>query len=282
MARKKSIQALLGGLVLIGGLLAAEQAHALTLYGNNAGFGTDIVEVFDVDVAAGTASKINDYTNITGNGRGVVVVGDVVYTTVVGDNHIYMTNRVSGLTIGSIATSQASMSTIAFDGTNFWTTDYSGTNQGFYIDAVTGLTLKTVTFSLATGYMDGMEYFNGKLIVNRTDGGFGGPIVYDVYDLDGNLLTANFITSQNGTGIAYDGANFLVSDIFNNQINVFDGTSGAFMKNIYLGSTGHLIEDLSVDYATRPDTGTVPEPMSLILLGSGLTGLVAMRRRMKL
>jgi hypothetical protein len=226
-------------------------AQAITVYGNNAGSGTDIIDVFNVDVTAGTATQIQQYSAISGNGRGVVVVGDTVYATVVNDSHIYKIDRVTGTLLGSINTGQASMSTIAFDGTNFWTTDYAGTNKGFYIDAVTGATLQTVTFANATGFMDGMEYFNGKLIVNRTDGGFGGSIAYDVYDLNGNLLTASFLTAQNGTGIAYDGTNFLVSDIYGNRLSVFDGVTGSFIKFITYNTTGHLIEDLSVDYAAR-------------------------------
>jgi hypothetical protein len=266
------------GLVISG---LSGTAQAIDLYGNNASFGPDIVDLFNVDVTAGTATQVTTYTPSNGNGRGVVVVGDVIYTTQVNDSNIYRTDRVSGLSLGSISTSQASMSTLAWDGTNFWTTDYAGSNQGFYLDGTTGALLKTVSFSQATGFMDGMEYFNGNLIVNRTDGGFGGPIVYDVYDLDGNLLTANFITAQNGTGIAYDGTNFLVSDIVGDRLSVFDGVTGAFSKFINYNTSGHLIEDLSVDYAQRADTGNIPEPATLMLLGAGLAGLGALRRRMQ-
>jgi hypothetical protein len=270
------------GLVISG---LSGTAQAIPVYGNSAG-GTLALETFNVDTAAGTATEVSEFNPQSGNGRGMVVVGDVMHYTRVGDPNIYQIDKNTGVPQGSIATSVGSMSTIAYDGTNFWTTDYAGSNQGFYIDAVTGSTLNTVSFSQATGFMDGMEYFNGKLIVNRTDGGFGGPIVYDVYDLDGNLLTASFITATNGTGIAYDGTNFLVSDIYGNRLSVFDGSTGAFIKFIDLGPNtgdGRLIEDLSVDYAQRPDTGggngTVPEPASVLLLASGLGGLLFYGRK---
>ena len=188
-------------------------------------------------------------------------------------------DRLTGANLGFISTSAASMSTLAWDGSAFWTSDYSGTNRAFKI-GLDGTILKTITLSLATGYMDGMEWFENKLIANRTDGGFGGPIVYDVYDLDGNVLQANFLTHQNGTGIAYDGTNFFVSNIYGNSIGVYDKLGG-FVKDLLLDGGSHLIEDLSVDYAQRTDIpgSTVPEPVTMVLLGSGLAGIGAFRRR---
>src|SRR5205085_8246171 len=167
------------------------------------------------------------------------------------------TDATTGASLGSILTDKASLSTLAWDGTAFWTTDYSGSKRGFRIN-LAGTTIKTLTFSLAVGSMDGMEYFNGKLIVNRYDDGVGPPGInyYDIYDLDGNVLVPAFITINDGTGIAYDGVNFYVSRVHHNAIDTFDGTTGAFIsEKILTGS--HLIEDLSVDYAQRPDTGTI-------------------------
>ncbi len=242
------------------------------VYGNNAGFGPDIVEKFDV--SSNPASLLDTFSPSGGNGRGVVVVGDVAYTTVVGDPHIYKTDVNTHASLGSILTGAASMSTIAWDGSHFWTTDYTGSNRGFRIDT-SGTIVKTVTFANATGFMDGMEYFNGKLIVNRTDGGFGGPIKYDIYDTDGNLLDDDFLTAPNGTGIAFDGTNFLVSNIYGNEIGKYDGTTGAFIESISLPGS-HLIEDLSVNYEERPDTGgggVVPEA-STVVSAFALTGLI--------
>lgn len=55
--------------------------------------------------------------------------------------------------------------------------------------------------------------------------------------------------------MAFDGKNFLVARNFN-SIDVYNGTTGALIKNIPLPS-GALIEDLSVNYAARADTGRV-------------------------
>src|SRR5450755_996622 len=75
---------------------------------------------------------------------------------------------------------------------------YLGGNQD-YLYTPTGVLLKTITMVNCAANCDGLEHFvqNGKgyLIENRGDG--QGP--YDVYDLNGNLVTAALIP---GTGLA--------------------------------------------------------------------------------
>lgn len=256
----KNNMAMVRCVMALGGILAAlvPSAKAILVYGNNAGSAG--IFKMDVNLTTGVGTVIQTFANPSGgNGRGVVVVGNTIYSTVVSDSKIYKTDATTGASLGFIQTAVASMSTIGFDGTNFWTTDYAGSNQGYKISFTTGAVLQTVNFSQATGYMDGMEFFNGKLIVNNTDGGFGGTIRYSIYDLNGTLLTPNFINAPNGTGIAFDGTNFLVSNVFaggSQQIGYYDGTTGAFIKNITItNGASWLAEDLSVDYSTRVDTG---------------------------
>jgi hypothetical protein len=178
------------------------------------------------------------------------------------------------------------ISTISFDGDNFWTSDYTGTNQAFYVSPA-GVVLKTITLSLSEGFYDGLEYFNGKLIANRFDGGFTGGNQYSIYDLDGNLLTANFIDTTghgNGTGIAFDGTNFYISDIFNSRVTIWSGTDGSFLGALNLIGTANVIEDLSFDFESRDDTcrvncnpSEVPEPGSIGLFGTGLLAIGLLR-----
>jgi len=262
-----------GALLSLGSLSTARAAF---IYGDSASSGNNPIHI--IDSATGVEAQ-RWIGQPNGNGRGVVVVGDTIYYTVVGDPNIYLMNLNTGVTFDSILTQNASMSTIAYDGQYFWTSDYSGTNQAFQIDPTTGLNVKTITLSNASGNMDGMEYFEGKLIANRSDTGFA----YDIYDLDGNLLTADFITTQHAsTGIAYDGTDFYVSDIFNAAIDIYDGTTGAYKSTLNLtGNGSFLIEDLSVDYAERPDINPVPTPTpsTLLLLVPGLMLLAWVGRR---
>ena len=252
-------------------------ANAGLLWGNNASF-TGVIEAVDQN----TLAVVHQYAIGPGNGRSVVTVGDIVYYTFVDDSRIHKLNANTGASLGSINTTIGSMSTLGWDGSQFWTSDYAGTNRAFRIDT-TGAVTKTINLSLASSNMDGMEYFNGKLIANRCDA----CGVYDIYDLDGNVLVSNFInTGANATGIAFDGTDFLLSNIFANSISKYDGTTGLLISTNFIGgpvpATGtsqRLWEDLSVDYAARQDTGGVPEPTPLLLVGIAVLGLVASQRK---
>jgi len=268
--------------------LAIPSAKAITVYGNGATFGTDNVYSWNVDIAAGTSTMIRTYNDVglqpSGNGRGVVIVGNVMYTTDAGstfggDNNIYMTDVTTGARLGSFATNipgSVNLSTLAWDGSAFWSSQYIGGGNAYRF-GLDGIVTSTIDLG---GYdaKDGMEWFNGKLIANRGDA--EGP--YDVYDLSGNLLTSSFITPVGqSTGIAFTGNEFLTVHNFT-SLDVWDQTTGAFIKNIALAGSFNSIEDLSVDYAQRADTGngnSVPDGGSTVILLGVAFVMIALGKR---
>src|ERR1039457_4324033 len=198
---------LIGALVMLVSL-SSFAAPTQYLYGDNATGGSPYV--YQIDPTNGNI--LNTYTNLSGiNGRGAVVVGTTLYYTDATDNHVYKYDLTTSTNLGvafSVAGSSA-LSTMAYDGTNFWIGDYSGTNHA-YLYTATGTLLNTISLANCSGFCDGLEYFKkggvGFLISNRCDAGCG---TYDVYDLNGNLVTPGLFTTPNGegTGIAFDGTN---------------------------------------------------------------------------
>ncbi len=277
--RKQLIGWLGVALLAVGGT-----AQAGLIWANNASSGAPYIQAYN----SATGALVHEFLSPhSGNGRGVVQVGNILYYTLVGNGNIYRMSAVDGSNLGSpITTTVRSMSTIGWDGSAFWTSDYTGNANAYRIDPATGTTIKTVSLVNAGRHYDGLEYFNGKLIANRGDARTGG--IYDVYDINGNLLTADFLkTGESSTGIAFDGTDFYVSNVYKHTVSVFDGTTGGLLRVLSLDPAARQksIEDLSFDYAAREDTGggnppSIPEPGTLALLGLGAFLLAWTRRRM--
>ena len=218
-----------------------------------------------------------------------------MYTTNADSNSVYAYNLMTNTNLGvqfTVAGASA-LSTMAFDGTNFWIGDYSGASPGkAYLYTPTGTLLKTITLSQCGGDCDGLEYIQaggGELVENRGDA--VGP--YDLYNTNGTLLKSDFIDptaacgDESSTGIAFDGTDFFTSCIFESKLGEYSA-SGTFIKDITIGSggtsgDGTLVEDLSANYSAVLGP-TTPEPGSASLLGIALgsVGLGMLRRRKRL
>ena len=269
---------------------ARASAATGNIYGNNAD-GTPYVLV----MTPGTFAVTDTLSNLSGsNGRGVVVVGGTMYYTSAGTPQVFSYTIATHTDHGTSFTvaGATALSTMAFDGTNFWIGDYSGTNQAF-LYSPTGTLLKTVHLANCGSFCDGLEYFlqggvTPRLISNEGDP--AGP--YDIYDTNGTLLTAHFLVPAYGgsSGVAYDGANFLTSDIYNGKIATWNGTTGAFISDTAITGApsgfAPLVEDLSADYTITlgpPPPPTVPTLSEVGLLLCAIlllaSGVIMNRRR---
>jgi hypothetical protein len=269
---------------------ARASAATGNIYGNNAD-GTPYVLV----MTPGTFAVTDTLKNLSGsNGRGVVVVSGTMYYTSASTPQVFSYTIATHTDLGTKFTvaGATALSTMAFDGTNFWIGDYSGTNQAF-LYSPTGTLLKTVHLANCGSFCDGLEYFlqggvNPRLISNEGDP--AGP--YDIYDTNGTLLTAHFLVPAYGgsSGVCYDGTNFITSDIYNGKLATWNGTTGAFISDTAitgaLSGFAPLVEDLSADYSITlgpPPPPTVPTLSEVGLLLCAIlllaSGVIMNRRR---
>jgi PEP-CTERM motif len=232
--------------------------------------GNSGVQVYDANTGDQLQTIVTSEMR-SNNGRGVVKVGDILYYTGASQNSVFGFNLKTSADLGVVfsVAGSSGLATMAFDGTDLYLGDYSGTNN-VYKYSLGGTLLQTIPLSQCTGFCDGLEYAQGHLISNERDGANGPPSAYDSYSLNGTLLTKNFITATFGaTGIAYDGTDFWVSDVYGGRLDRYDA-SGKFIGVTTLKSPTFLVEDLSFDYSQVLGT---PEPGSILLLGLGLMGV---------
>ena len=213
----------------------------------------------------------------------MIDVNNILYYTTASDGNVYKYDLSTHTQLGvafSVAGASA-LSSITYDGTDFWIGDYSGTNKA-YLYSPTGTLLNTITLANCAGNCDGLTFFKqggtGFLLSNRFDGGFGGPNAYDIYTTNGTFVSTLFTsTSSASTGVAWDGSSFWTSNIFAGSVTQWSmsGVQG-ITEPITGGSPGPVIEGMSFNFAQTVGT---PEPGTLVMFGSGIVGLAGFLRR---
>jgi hypothetical protein len=231
-----------------------------------------------------------------GNGRGVIDVNNILYITTASSGHVYsFDTSTNALSTAFTVSGASALASITYDGTNFWIGDYSGTDRAF-LYSPSGALLKTISLTNCTGNCDGLTYVpvnGGELVSNRWDGA-SGLSIYDIYDTNGNLVHSSFINTTNltsmgctnTTGIAWDGADYFVSCIFNARLAEYDA-NGNFVQvmtssnphGFNNGGAGSLIEGLSANFAITIPPPSAPEPASLLLIGIGVAAVLTPLRK---
>ena len=262
---KSCSPAVIFALVLAGANIAGA---ATTVWAFNASFGNPHIQAYDL----ATGNSFDDFIAPNkdaqrgrANGRGIAVLanGDIYYTLADTPN-VYKTNAAHqdlGIAFTTLLT--PGINSLSWDGASFWMVA-SQPNQNSLVDgkvyqySPTGQLLQTLVLPLPqnTNFVrNGIEVTPFGIVANQ------GSVPYDLFGFDGNMITPGLITATfRTTGIAFDGVNYIVSDVINQRLAIFDqlGHPNGFVALAGLNGpladckTGNCIVDLAVVASSQP------------------------------
>jgi uncharacterized protein (TIGR03437 family) len=258
--------AVIFALVLAGAHVAGA---ATTVWAFNASFGNPHIQAYDLVTGKTVADFIapnKDAQRGRANGRGIAVVGTTIYYTLADTPNVYKTDAVTQADLGIAFTTVLTpgINSLAWDGASFWMVASQPSNPNLLADdkvyqySLNGIPGRTLVLALPPNTnqaRNGIEVTPFGIVANQ------GSVPYDLFDLNGNLthpflITATFRT----TGIAFDGVNYIVADVVNQQLAIFD-QAGTFLRFVPLGGangavldckTENCIVDLAVAVSTQP------------------------------
>ncbi|HMC60117.1 MAG TPA: hypothetical protein VKJ01_13070, partial [Candidatus Solibacter sp.] len=241
-------------LVLAGAHVAGA---ATTVWAFNASFGNPQIQAYDLATGIQLADFVapnNDAQRGRANGRGIAVVGTKIYYTLADTPNVYKTDTVTHLDEKIAFTAKDGAGTplapginsLAWDGASFWLVASQPSNPNSLVDgkvyqySPTGQWLQTLVLPLpqnTTFVRNGLEVTPTGIVADQ------GSVPYDFFDFTGHMIKPAFITATfRATGIAFDGVNYIVVDVINQRLAIFNG-GGIFQKFVQLGGVNTPLAD---------------------------------------
>jgi hypothetical protein len=274
-----SLSTLCSGILGVSLLIGSATAQTGTVvWANNASLGNPHIQAYDLNTGLNLAdfpAPNPDARKGTANGRGIAVVGTTIYYTLANTGKVYVTDTISHKDLGvAFSTPLVGIGAIAWDGSGLWVIPYVGLgffnpqSDNAYKYSTKGVLLQTVAltppgfdrFAGNTEPRDGLTVTPTGFVTDR-----GPSVPYDLYDLNGNIVTQFFITSQfRSSGVTFDGTNYIVSDIVTQALAVYDNT-GAFLSSVQL--SGAVIPFGLEGLSAVAGTTAVPTPLPVVVVG---------------